>query len=161
MDLSNLFNTYIQYLLLVRHCHTRSETQNRTTLTTSKAILQLNSIPSDTLRLDCDSTGYRYRIFDKTSTWLTKFPWHEIFTEKKDVMENCSHSLDLIIYNQSTIEFEIYTHVTGSIKGVWKTTKNQLKLVNLVILNWHTVLIAAHFLERKLLVFESCFCRKY
>ena len=36
---------------------------------------------------------------------------------KSDVMEKCSHSVDIIIYNQSTVELDIQIHVTSSING--------------------------------------------
>ena len=38
---------------------------------------------------------------------VNKFRMTSILHWKSDVMEKCSHSVDIIIYNQSTVEFDM------------------------------------------------------
>ena len=38
---------------------------------------------------------------------VNKFPMTSNLHWKNDVMEKCSHSVDIIIYNQSTSEFDM------------------------------------------------------
>ena len=47
-------------------------------------------------------------------------------------MEKFSHSVDNFIHNQSTVQFDMKTHVTSSKKKLLKITKNQLKLAILL-----------------------------
>ena len=109
------------------------------------------------LRLVGESTCCWYRTFDKTSVWFTSFLWGQIYTEKVTLWSTV-HILSKSLSTASQRRnFDIYNDVTGNIKRTQKTTKNQLKLVNLVLFNYYKMCFETQFFICNLRVIGSCF----
>ena len=160
---SNWFLNFCQYLNLVTTISTRSScmewNSSSNFINISKAILRLNNVASNSLRLVWEPTCYWYRWFGKISTWVTNFLGHEIFTEKVTLYKTVHLSLTSLSTTIQRLNFDKLTHVNSGIKGAPKTAQKSVECCNFsyIKLTWSTYF--STFLSGELLVISSYYWR--
>ena len=110
-------NLFRRHLNLVTIITTRLSYMkwNLSNLNISKTILRLKNVASASLRLFFESTCYWYRKFDKISTTLTNFQWHQIYTKKVTLRKNVHILSTFSSTRNRRCNFDIKTQHKGNI----------------------------------------------